>query len=204
MLTLHYAPNTISIVVAIALHEAGLAFDTVKVDFATAEQTKPEYLAINPKARVPALVVDDEILTETGAILEWIADTTGKMRPTEPLAAHRMRELMYYLAGTMHVNHAHRMRGSRWADQQSSFADMQSKVPQTMAASAAYLEETLAFAPFTTGAELTLADPYLFMILCWLEGDGVDIDKTPKVARFREMMNARDSVQMARAAGMIT
>ena len=55
MLKLYYAPGTISIAVALGIEEAGLSYEPVKVDFATAAQTKPAYLAINPKGRVPAL-----------------------------------------------------------------------------------------------------------------------------------------------------
>ena len=55
MLTLYFTPGTISVAVAIAIEEAALPYQPVRVDFATAEQTKPEYLAINPKGRVPAL-----------------------------------------------------------------------------------------------------------------------------------------------------
>ena len=115
---LYYAPNTISVAVAITLEEAGLEYQPVRVDFASAEQTRPGYRQINPKGRVPALVVDGGILTETGALLEYIASRAPEagLVPDDPLLAARMREVMYYLASTMHVNHAHRMRGARWAD----------------------------------------------------------------------------------------
>ncbi|MGJ8556648.1 MAG: glutathione S-transferase N-terminal domain-containing protein, partial [Sulfitobacter geojensis] len=75
MLKLYYFPGTISVAVAVTLQEAGLEYDPVKVDFAAAEQTKPDFLALNPKGRVPALVTDKgTILTETGALLDYIAD----------------------------------------------------------------------------------------------------------------------------------
>ncbi|HBB82106.1 MAG TPA: glutathione S-transferase, partial [Sulfitobacter sp.] len=74
MLKLHYAPGTISVAVAIALEEAGLAYEPVKVDFASAEQTAAPYLALNPKGRVPTLVTEaGSALTETGALLDYVA-----------------------------------------------------------------------------------------------------------------------------------
>lgn len=200
MLKLHYAPKTISIATAIALEEANVPYDPISLNFGEAEQTQAAYLAINPKGRVPALETPDEILTETGAILEYAAPN---LVPSDPLAAARMRELMYYLASTMHVAHAHKMRGSRWADQQSSFDDMKAKVPETMAACAQHLENTLAFTPFATGDALTVADCYLYMIVSWLAGDGVDIAQTPKLALYFEMMTARASVQTVTAKGML-
>lgn len=201
---LHYTPGTVSIAVAIALEETGNAYTPRLVDFANAEQTKAPYLAINPKGRVPALVTPQGVLTETGAILDYIGTLAPAMIPSDPFAAGRMREVMYYLASTMHVAHAHKMRGSRWADQEASFADMKAKVPQTVAASCAYLETELAFSPFVLGDELTLADPYLFIIASWGTGDGVDMSAYPKLATFLDMMRARPSVQSAIQKGMLT
>ena len=116
MIKLYWAPNTISVASALALEEGGVHWDGVKLDFTSAEQTKPAYHAINPKGRVPALETPGGIITETGAILEYIGATlVHSLVPIDPLAAARMREVMYYLASTMHVNHAHKMRGARWA-----------------------------------------------------------------------------------------
>ena len=202
MLTLHYAPKTISIAVAITLEEVGLAYDAVAVDFASGAQAKEPYLSVNPKGRVPALVTAAGTLTETGAILEFIAETSGQLIPDTPMATARMREVMFYLASTMHVNHAHKMRGHRWADQQSSFDDMTAKVAETMAASCAYLEDMLALDPFVT-KDFSLADPYLFMVLSWVPGDGVDLAAYPKLSAFVDMMKTRPSVQAVIAKGML-
>ena len=202
---LFYAPGTISIAVAIALEEAGLAYEPVKVDFASAEQTKPAYHKVNPKGRVPALVVEDSILTETGALLDYVADLAPKagLRPEDPLQQARMREVMYYLASTMHVNHAHKMRGSRWATQQSSFDDMTAKVPETMAASAAYVSENGLSGPFVLGEKISLADCYLFVVCTWLEGDGVSIADYPRIQEFMTAMEQRASVRAVRAKSML-
>ena len=78
MLTLYYATNTCALASHIALEEAGAAFETRWVDFGAAEQTKPEYLKINPKGRVPALVTEHGVLTETPAILAYIAQTLSR------------------------------------------------------------------------------------------------------------------------------
>lgn len=202
---LHYAPGTISVAVAIALHEAEIAYDPVRVDFASAEQTKAPYLGINPKGRVPALETPDGILTETAALLEYInalAPERGLV-PDTPYAAARMRELMGYLGTTMHINHAHRMRGHRWATQQSSFDDMAAKVPETMTASAQHIEDTYPLAPFALGDRLSLADPYLFVVANWLPGDKVEMAAFPKLSAFMDHMGARASVQRARDLGMI-
>lgn len=200
MLTLHCAPNTISLAVIVALNE-GVHWTPVRVDFAAGEQTKPDYLALNPKGRVPVLITPEGPLTETGAILEYLGETAlPKLVPADPLQRARMREVMYYLASTMHVNHAHKLRGSRWADQQSSFDDMKSKVPETMASSCAFLEPQIA-GPYLFGPEPTLADCYLYPVATWLAGDGVDIADFPKLARWKATIETRASVQKAIADG---
>lgn len=204
-MVLFYAPNTISVATAIALEAAGLAYKAHHVNFSQAAQTKPDYLRINPKGRVPALVIGDDILTETGALLEHIAGLAPEagLIPKDPMQAFRMREVMYYLATTMHVAHAHKLRGTRWADLPESHADMTAKVPETMSACCAHLEETCDFAPFVTGAQMTLADIYLYVITTWLPGDGVTVANYPKLSRFIQTMEGQPSIKAVRAAGML-
>lgn len=199
------APNTISVATAIILEETGLSYDPVILNMANADQTKPEYLAINPKGRVPALVTDDGILTETGAVLEYLcalAPDAGLV-PSDPWAAAHMRAVTYYLASTFHVNHAHKKRGHRWANDSAALDDMTAKVPETMGQSCAYIEETCALSPFVMGADMTIADPWLFTICTWLEGDGVDIRAYPKLAAHFDLMTARPSVGAMRTMGLL-
>ena len=119
MLKLYYAPSTCALASHIALEEAGATYETVRLSFKTEDQKKPEYLKINPKARVPSLVTDRGIITETPAILIYIAQTfpAAKLAPLDdPFALARVQAFNSYLCSTVHVAHAHRMRGYRWAD----------------------------------------------------------------------------------------
>jgi glutathione S-transferase len=200
MQTLYYAPRTISIAVAIALEELDTPYQAVHVDFASAEQTKEAYRKINPKGRVPALVTPEGILTETPAILEYAAPS---LVPGDAFAAAKMRELISYLNATMHPHHAHGIRGERWADEESSFADMKRKVPERIADCAAHLEETLPSLPYEIGTMKVLSDAYLYVVLSWLPGDGVDISSYPTLAAFQDKMSQRASVQAVRAKGML-
>ena len=201
---LYYAPKTISVAVAIALEEAGIDYETVLVDFAAKEQTSVAYQQINPKGRVPALAFDGGLLTETGALLEFIADQEGNsLRPSDPILAARMREVMFYLASTMHVNHAHKMRGSRWATERSSWKDMQKMVPATMAASCDYICRAGLRGPFVLGEEVSIADCYLYVVCTWLEGDGVTLADFPKIQAFMAAMEARASVRAVYEKGML-
>ena len=201
---LYYAPKTISVAVAIALEEAGIEYETVLVDFAAKEQTSVAYQQINPKGRVPALAFDGGLLTETGALLEFIADQEGNsLRPGDPILAARMREVMFYLASTMHVNHAHKMRGARWAKERSSWKDMQKMVPATMAASCDYISRAGLRGPFVLGDAVSIADCYLYVVCTWLEGDGVTLADFPKIQAFMTAMEARASVRAVYEKGML-
>ncbi|MEX1233679.1 MAG: glutathione S-transferase family protein [Roseovarius sp.] len=201
---LYYAPGTVSVTIPIALHEAGLAFDSYKVSFKDGEQTKPAYHQINPKGRVPALEVEGSVLTETGAILDYIAAIApgARLMPEAPVEAARVRGVIHYLASTMQVNHAHGPRAYRWAEREESHADMRAQVPKTMTASATYVEEHCLTGPFVMGDRVTVADPHLFVMCQWLKGDGVDVANFPRITAFIEAMEARASVKAVRAAGM--
>ncbi len=203
---LYYAPNTISVAVAIALHEAELAFEPVLVNFQHAAQTKADYLSINPKGRVPTLETGGALLTETGALLEFVASSApaAGLTPKDPLEAAHMRGVMYFVASTMHVNHAHKMRGTRWAQNPESHADMAAKVPANMTENAQYIQAHCLRGDFVLGARFSLADPYLFVICCWLEGDGVDLATVPAVKAYIERMRGRASVKRVTEQGMLT
>ena len=203
---LFYAEGTISIAPAIILIEAELDHDLARIDFAQATQTKPEYLAINPKGRVPALVLQNgTVLTETGALLDYFAALAPdkNLIPDAPEDAAHMRSVMYYLASTMHVAHAHKMRGSRWSDKPESQADMAAKVPETMTACAAYVESECLRGDYVCGTQFTIADAYLFVVCNWLAGDGVNVADFPKITKFMACMEDRESVQTVRAKGML-
>ncbi|MCX7565597.1 glutathione S-transferase N-terminal domain-containing protein [Sulfitobacter sp. F26169L] len=205
-MNLFYTNGTISIAPAIALVEAGLDHTLTRLDFAKAEQTKPEYLAINPKGRVPALALHDgTVLTETGALLDYIATLAPDARlvPASPEDAAHMRSVMYYLASTMHVAHAHKMRGSRWADNPDSHADMKAKVTENMTACAQFVETECLRGSYVCGDEFSIADPYLFVVCKWLAGDGVTVADFPEIKAFMARMENRESVRTVRDKGML-
>src|SRR6202011_457846 len=198
MFKLYYAPGTCALASHIALQEAGAAYTTERVDFKNNQQNSPEYLAINPKGRVPALVTDRGILTETPAMLAFIAQSfpQAKLAPLDDAFAFAQAQAFNsYLCSTVHVAHAHKMRGARWATEESSFADMKRKVPQTMAACFALIEREMLKGPWVMGEQYTICDPYLYTIAGWLEGDGVDLAALPKVADHRKRMSERPAVQ---------
>jgi len=202
MLKLYYAPGTVALASHITLAESGADYTTERLDFKTNQQNSPEYLAINPKGRVPSLVTDHGTLTETPAMLVYIAQSfpKAKLAPFDDAYTFaQMQSFNSYLCSTVHINHAHKMRGYRWATDESSYADMKRKIPQTMAACFALIERDMLRGPWVMGETYTICDPYLFTLTGWLEGDGVDIATLPKVADHRKRMMDRPAVQKALA-----
>jgi glutathione S-transferase len=198
MLTLFYATNTCSLASHIALEDSGAAFEARQLNFAEGEQRKSEYLKINPKGRVPALVTPQGIITETVAILLYIAQTNpaAKLAPlNDPFALAQIQAFNSYLASTVHVAHAHKRRGARWTDDAAAIETMAKKVPHNMAECFGLIENEYFKGPWVMGADYSIADPYLFTIASWLEGDGVDPKKFPKVLDHRNRMAERPSVK---------
>ena len=199
--TFYSAPGTCALATHIALHEAGAEFDLVKLDFAAGQQQSADYLRVNPKGRVPALATEHGVLTETPALLAFVAQRfpqAGLAPLDDPYAFARMQELTSYLASTAHVAHAHKRRGARWADDPAAHEAMRAKVPQTMTACAAYLE-SLIVGPWGGGERYSVADGYLYTIGSWLEGDGVDMAQFPKLSAYLARVGERPAVQRALA-----
>jgi len=203
MFKLYYAPGTCALATHIALEEVGASYEAVLVDFRSEGQRSPEYLAINPKGRVPALMTENGILTETPALLCFVAQLFPKaeLAPlADPFALAQVQEFNSYLCSTVHVAHAHRMRGTRWADDAAAIAAMKRKVPSNVTECFELIEPSLLQGPWVMGDRYTICDPYLFTIASWIEGDGVDTTKVPRVMEHRRRMLARPAVERALAA----
>jgi glutathione S-transferase len=184
------------------LEEAGAEYDAVRRDFRTNDQRKPEYLAINPKGRVPALVTDDGVLTETPAILVFVAQrfpSAGLVPTANLFALARVQAFNSYLSSTVHVAHAHRMRGYRWADDPAAIEAMRKKVPAAVGECFDLIEREMFEGPWVMGETYSVCDPYLFTLAQWLEVDGVDPARVPKIRDHRQRMSERPAVKKALA-----
>ena len=202
-MTLYYAPHTCALASHIALEHAGADYQLRRIDFSKNEQRSADYLRINPKGRVPALVTNRGILTETPALLIFIAQSfpAAKLAPLEdPFALARVQSFNSYLCSTVHVAHSHRMRGYRWADDPMAIEAMKRKVPQSVGECFEVIEREMLQGPWVLGAHYTVCDIYLFTLAQWLEADGVDLRRIPKVADHRRRMSENLVVARAIAA----
>ena len=202
MLKLYYAAHSCALATHIVLEEVGADYSTVRIDFAAEQQKSAEYLKINPKGRVPALVTDKGILTETPAMLVYVAQSFPQARLApmdDPFFFAEIQSFNSYLCSHLHVAHAHRMRGHRWvdADDAHSIAAMRRKVPESVGAGFELIEREMLKGPWVMGEHYTICDAYLFTLAQWLEKDGVDPARIPRVVDHRRRMSERPSVKKA-------
>jgi glutathione S-transferase len=187
---LYYVPGACSLSDHIALHEAGLDATFEKVDLKTrTTQTGADYLAINPKGYVPALVLDDgEIVTENIAILSWIAAQAPALAPTGPLAATRLLEALAYISTEVHHGFKPFVHGGSKEDRAKA-ADATFKRFELIAKSLV--------GPYLFGSRFTVADCYLFVMLTWARR--LDVSVPPALAQYFERVMEREAVRRSLA-----
>ncbi|MCB1891617.1 MAG: glutathione S-transferase family protein [Rhodocyclaceae bacterium] len=204
---LYYTPHTCALASHIALEQAGADYEIRRIDFSTNEQRSPEYLRVNPKGRVPALVTSRGILTETPAILAFVAQSfpMARLAPLDdPFALAQVQSFNSYLCATAHVAHSHRMRGNRWADGPMAIEAMKRKVPQSVGECFDLIEHEMLQGPWVMGSTYTVCDMYLFTLAQWLEADGVDLRRLPKVVDHRCRLSENPAIAKVIAAELGT
>lgn len=197
MLKLYYGVGACSLASHIALEEAGAQYEAIRMDLKSGQQRAPGYLEINPKGRVPALITDRGVITETPAILAYIAQThrAANLAPLDdPFAFAELQAFNSYLCSTVHVSHAHGGRGGRWSDDPAVVEQLKVKVTQNMADQFESIEKKMFKGPWAMGKDFSVGDAYLYTMANWLERDGVDIKRFPKVADHFKRMEARPAV----------
>ena len=121
----YYSPRSCALASHIVLEHIGADFEAIRLDFQANQQRSAEYLAINAKGRVPALVTERGVITETPAILLYLAQThpqSGMAPLDDPFALAELQAVNSWFCSTVHVAHAHGTRGARWADDASARA----------------------------------------------------------------------------------
>jgi glutathione S-transferase len=202
MMKLYYAPGACSLAVHILLHEAGLDHTSEQVDLrAKRTETGADYWAINPKGAVPALDLGNgEILTENAAILQYLGDLSGDpalFPPVGEMRRYRVIEWLNFVATELHKGF-----GPLWNPNAS--VDAKQSARDLLAKKFDYTEQKLGAGPFLMGEQLTIADPYLFVMLSWTGLHDIDLDRWPGLVAFTERMRERPAVDtVLRAEGLV-
>jgi len=172
MMKLYYSPGASSLVAHIVLEETGDRYELSRVDLAAGEQNSPEYLRINPKARVPALTDGDWVLTETPAILRYIAarHPSAGLWPWEPREEARCVEWLNWLSSTIQPAMGHVLRASRYAADPRAVEDVAATGKKHAYELWRKVEERIGEGPWALGERYSVADP--FLLVCWYWGRG--------------------------------
>lgn len=192
---LYYAPGACSQAPHIALREAGLPVELVKVEFPSKRLPSGEdYHAINPKGAVPALQLDDgSVLTENAVLLQYIADRApkaGLIPPFGTMARYHLLEWLNYIATELHKGF-----GPLWNP--ATPEEFKQATRELVGKKFDYVQERLGDGPYLTGDQFTIADDYLFVILGWTGMHRIDLARWPGLTAFRARVAERPAVRAA-------
>jgi glutathione S-transferase len=192
---LYYSPGACSLSPHIALLEAGLPYDLVKVDLRAKKlENGDDYLKVNPKGQVPALALDNgELATEGPVIVQMIADKApGKnLAPARDSAErYKLQEWLNYITGELHKNFGPMFSPVLADDAKAFFKDR-------VMGKFGYLEGVLAGRDYLMGKQFTVADGYLFTMLCWADRMKFDLSAMPNLLAYKARVGARPKVQEA-------
>jgi glutathione S-transferase len=206
---LYYAPGACSLAPHIVLEEVGAPFELSRIDFAANQQSGTEYLRVNPKGRVPALVDGDWVLTEAPAILRYIAarHPAAALWPWEPREEARCAEWLNWLSSTIQVAFGHVRRATRYASDPRAVEDVAATGKKTARELWQAVDARLGEGPWAIGDRYTVADPLLMVYWHWGRGPvlGFDVEREfPHWTAHARRLAARPAVQRAFASEGLT
>jgi len=199
---LYYFSGACSLASNIALREAGLKFELVKVDRRTRKAADGlDFNEVNPKGYVPTLTLDNgEVLTENVAVLQYIADRNPAAKlapPAGTMERYRLVEWLGFISSEIHKNFSQLFR-------EDAAEETKQYVRKVLSNRLDYLNRVIGSGPFLMGEQFTVADPYLFTVLGWGRHLNFDLGKWPQLQRYMERVGARPQVVEAlKAEGLV-
>jgi len=192
---LYYTPGACSLSPHIALLEAGLPYDLVKVDLRAKKlENGDDYLKINPKGQVPALALDSgELITEGPVIVQMIADKVPakNLAPARDSAErYKLQEWLTYINGELHKNIGPLFNPALSDEAKAIFKDR-------AMGKFKYLDSQLAGREYLMGKQFTVADAYLFVMLRWADGMKFDLSGLNNLLAYKDRVAARPKVDEA-------
>ena len=189
---LYYSPGACSQAPHILLHEIGLEHDAARVDLKAKKlEDGSDYLAVNSKGAVPALQLDSgEVLTENAVILQYLGDRTNWPEVLPPLGdfrRYRVLEMVNFITTELHKRFG-------FLFSREATDEIKRLVMSDLGKKLDYIDRRLGDGPFLFGEQLTLPDPYLFVIAGWAE-KFMGLDRWPNLKAFRERMLQRPAVR---------
>ena len=192
---LYYAPGACSLSPHIALLEAGLPYDLIKVDLrAKTLESGDDYLKVNPKGQVPALALDSgELVTEGPVIIQMIADKAGdkNLAPARDSAErYKLQEWLNFITTELHKNFSPLFQPVIPDEVKNFFKDR-------LTAKFKYIDVQLAGRDYLLGKQFTVADGYLFVMLAWADRTKLDLSGFSNLMAYKARVGSRPKVQEA-------
>jgi glutathione S-transferase len=169
VIKLYYSPGACSMASHIALEETGQPYEPKETSLATEAHKSPEYLKINPRGKVPALVVDDKVITENTAILTYVGKRfpqTG-MWPEDPIEQVHVISQMAWFSNTPHISQREIMRPYRFVSQEAHYEDAKQTGRRTFWENLREIDELIGSRKWIMGNRYTMADPYSLVFYRW-------------------------------------
>lgn len=202
MMTLYYSPGACSLAAHIILEELGKPFEARAVPIREAAHLAPEYLAINPRGRVPTLVEDGMTLTESPAILFYLANlhpSAGLIDFDDLRNLGQTASLLNHFSATVHTAFAQVWRASRFAATEAGQAEVAQYGRASILDHFDEIEELADAGEWLVGNRYSIADPYLLVFYRWGKLIGLDMTQYNAWTGHKDRMLARPAVQRALA-----
>ena len=203
---LYYAPGACSFASHCALEEVGHPYETQKLNLAEGDQRKPDYLRLNPRGRVPTLVVDGQVMTENVGILTYLGGghSHAGLWPEKTWDQAKLVSTLAWLSNSVHPSYTHLFRPERFVDDESAKEAVKAKAESMFQG---YLEEIdglLAGHKWTMGKQYTVADPYLLVFYRWANRQKMAVRELKNYSALVDRVMARPAVQKVMADEGIT
>lgn len=197
MLTLYYSPGACSTASHIALEETGARYEPKLISTAKGDQKTPEYLAINPRGKVPALRADNDVITENVAILTYLAKKfpDAGLLPTDPLEEARCLSTMAWLSNTVHPGFTRVFRPERFAAEPSAHEAVKASGREAFWASLQEIDGLLAGKTWLVGDRYSVCDPYALVFYAWGKRIELPVETLANYTAWKDRMIARNAVR---------
>ena len=203
---LYYAPGACSLASHIALEEVGLPYDTQRLNLAEGDQRKPEYLALNPRGRVPTLVVNGHVLTENVGIMTYLAGgyPKAKIWPDDTWHQAMAISTMAWISNTVHPSYGHYLRPARYVDGDDHQQAVKSKGKESFEKNLEEIDALLKGRKWTIGNHFTVVDSYLLVFYRWGNRAGLPVKQLANYSALMDRVLARPTVKKVMADEGIT
>lgn len=203
-LILYYSPGACSLAPHVALREWGVPFEARRVTLAKGEHMLPEYLVLNPRARVPLLIIDGEPIRENSGILTWIGQQSGLYPKAGTLEAAKTGEWLGWMTSVLHIAFALIWRGERFATDKALHPALRQRGYDLVGEHFAEIDAALGGRDYLVGDSFTVADCNLLPFYRWGGRIGLDMSTYPNWGAHAARMLERKAVTEALAAEEIS